>query len=311
MKKPMVSLMVKARSRLPFKKSFIKCPILALAALSFAACQSVDEPKVFDNEVRITTSVNNLVASRTAEAYSGSDLGLYMSPSAADSDYTYTNVKFVNNNSTWSTADNSRLLWKDQTSSHTYSAYAPHVDNLTEDCLSYDLSSNNFDLLWAGGETSHSGTTNGALAITFNHMFCQFAVEVTIGTSVGINSIGTDDSITFTNEFGAGKFNVKSGEFSDQKSCTITASKGKFTAASGNNDAVYLTPGDYFAAGTQAVTVTFNLNEKKYTYNLSERKFEAGMKYTLKLKLGSSTVQLQGVTVSAWTNNTAGDISTH
>jgi hypothetical protein len=292
-------------------KPIVKLLAISLATLGATACQSTDDPTTATSHVRISTTVNNLVASRTAQTYTGTSLGIFLTPADKNSAYTYSNVKFTQTNSTWSTADGTRLLWHpDASVSYTYSAYAPASDAISTDgTIAYNLSTNNIDLLYASGSGSRSTIApQGELAITFDHVFAQFAVEVTIGTSHA--STLTDPAITFTNAYGAGSFNPTTGELSNKSEVTI-APTGTLTAATASTDAVYTTNAANFAPGEQAVNVAFSLDGKTYTYTLDTRTFEAGKRYTLKVKLGSSTLNLSGITVTPWKSTTDSNISTH
>jgi hypothetical protein len=289
-------------------------------ALGLASCSDDHElRKITENSIiRVRTSVKDVVASRSNTSdYNGTDFALYISPKNETSEYTYSNVKFTKSStsSTWSAS--SLLLWKDETSEYEYYAYAPASGTsgtaLTDDKLSYDLSDKNIDLLTASGSGTQSAiATDGAISIVFSHVFCQFNLEINIGSTL-YTSTSTDNPITvvsFTNATGKGDFNVKTAEISNTSGVTITTADGEYTAGSTAADGTYTTS-DYMAPGEEAVTVNIVANGTLYTYTHSSYKFEAGKSYTLKLQVGESSITATGITESDWVDGGSSSISTH
>jgi hypothetical protein len=286
------------------------------------ACSNENEPLEVnnfpeDNVIRVTTNINDVVASRSTSDYTGDNFALYISPKDTENSYTYKNVWFSQSGSTWSPTDGSELNWQGKDTDYEYSAYAPASGTtgtaLTDNLLSYNLGTDNFDLLYASGSGKASAlASSGALNIVFNHAFCRFAVEVEVGSA--FYSSSTTNPITklsFTNDLGSGSFNVKTGAFSNTASAEIVASTGTHTAGSLSTNGKYITGGDYMAPGTQAVTIYIVADGIEYSYTHTSYTFEAGKSYTLKVKVGESSVNAKGISVSSWSNGGSSNVSTN
>jgi hypothetical protein len=293
----------------------------AAAALCLASC-SDNEPAdgnkfPDDNVIRVTTNINDVVKARSTSDYTGDDFALYISPADAENIYTYKNVWFGLSAGQWLPIDGSELHWQSKTTNYTYSAYAPAAGTngtaLTDNRLSYDLSNNNFDLIWTSGKGLASDlAASGALNLTFDHQFCRFALEIVVGNSFYLSSSENPiDAVSFTNATGKGQFNVLTGEITNAEEVEIVASAGSHTAGTLTEDGVYTTAGDYIAPGEQSITVNLTVNGDDYSYTHPFYNFEAGKSYTLKIKVGESSVNATGITISQWNENEATDISTH
>jgi hypothetical protein len=226
-------------------------------------------------------------------------------------------VWFSQSGSTWSPTDGSELSWQGKDTDYEYSAYAPASGTtgtaLTDNLLSYNLGTDNFDLLYASGSGKASALAlSGALNIVFNHAFCKFAVEVEVGSAFYSSSTANPiTKLSFTNDLGSGSFNVKTGEFSNTASAEIVASTGTHTAGSITTNGKYTTGGDYMAPGTQAVTIYIVADGIEYSYTHTSYTFEAGKSYTLKVKVGESSVNAKGISVSSWSNGGSSNVSTN
>jgi hypothetical protein len=293
---------------------------ITLLALGLASCSDGYTPQktTDDNVIRVRTSVEDVVASRsTTSDYTGENFALYISPQNETGEYSYSNVTFTKatDSSVWSAP--SLLFWKDETSTYEYYAYAPASGTsgtaLTDDKLSYDLSSENIDLLRAKGSGTKSIiATNGALNILFSHVFCQFSLEISVNSAL-YSDASTDNPITavsFINAAGKGDFNVKTGEISNTSSVRINAADGVYTAGSTSADGSYVTS-SYMAPGTEAVTVEIVANGTVFSYTHASYTFEAGKSYTLKVQVGESSITANGITESNWVDGGTSSISTH
>jgi hypothetical protein len=294
----------------------------ALLVLGMTACSNENEPLEVnnfpeDNVIRVTTNINDVVASRSTADYKGENFALYISPKDLENSYTYKNVWFSQSGSTWLPSDNSELRWQNEETNYEYSAYAPASGTsgtaLSDNLLTYNLAANNIDLLYASGSGKASElASSGALNIIFDHAFCKFAVEVEVGNSFYLSSKDTPISmVSFTNATGSGSFNVKTGEFSNTGSVEIIASAGTHVAGTLTADGTYTTGGDYMAPGEQSVTVYIVTNGAEYSYTHPAYNFDAGKSYTLKVKVGESSVNAKGITVSSWNDGGSSSISTH
>jgi uncharacterized protein (DUF2147 family) len=294
----------------------------ALLALGLTACSSNSEPENVnkfpeDNVIRVTTNITDVVASRSTSDYKGENFALYISPKDLENSYTYKNVWFSQSGSTWLPTDNSEMRWQNKETNYEYSAYAPASGTsgtaLYDNLLNYNLAANNIDLLWASGSgVASTLASSGALNIVFNHAFCRFTVEVEVGNAFYLSSTANPISmVSFTNATGSGSFNVKTGEFSNTGSVEIIASAGTHVAGTLTADGTYTTGGDYMAPGEQSVTVYIVTNGAEYSYTHPAYNFEAGKSYTLKVKVGESSVNAKGITVSSWNDGSASNVSTH
>jgi hypothetical protein len=286
--------------------------LAAASALMLAACSDDAESNYpEDNVIRVSAPVTNTLQTRAAEDFTQDDFALYICPESEAEDFTYENVKYVLTDNVWSAEDGVERHWQSASTRYNYYAYAPasgtNAKALTGDLCAYDLSSSNIDLLWTSGSGTPSKflSSDKTLSLLFNHMFCQFSVEVEIG-----NAAYNDDftkcpfqNVWFTNEYGKGDFNVKTGELLNTSYCTITAdaTPASYTAGSRTSDGKYLTKPCYMAPGKQAVTVYIVTGDYAgYSYKHTEYNFEAGKSYTLKVKLGESSLNGVGLQLGVW-----------
>ena len=299
----------------------IKHSLAALVAIATTACSSdaPDNVNKFpdDNIIRVTTTINDVIGSRATSTYTGDNFALYISPKGVENAYTYKNVWFSQSDSQWKPTDGSEMRWQNSTTEYEYSAYAPASGDtgsaLENNLLGYDLSTNNIDLLWAHNSGLASTlASSGAINIVFDHIFCRFIVDLEVGNSCYLESTSNPVSVvSFTNATGAGKFNVKTGEISETSEVEIFASAGTHVAGTLTTDGRYTTGGDYMAPGNQSVQVLLEVNGVVYSYTHPAYNFEAGKSYTLKIKVGESSVNAKGITVGDWSTGGSSDISTH
>jgi hypothetical protein len=294
----------------------------AIVALTLTACSADNEPENVnrfpeDNVIRVTTNITDVVASRSTSDYTGENFALYISPKDLENSYTYKNVWFSQSGSAWLPADDSELRWQNKETNYEYYAYAPASGTtgtaLSDNLLTYNLAANNIDLLWASGSgVASTLASSGALNIVFNHIFCKFTVEVEVGNAFYSSSTANPiTKLSFTNDFGSGSFNIKTGKISNTGSIEITASTGKHVAGTLTANGTYTTGGDYMAPGEQSVTVYLVIDGTEYSYTHPNYTFEAGKSYTLKVKVGKSNVNVKGITVSGWNDGSSSNISTH
>jgi hypothetical protein len=179
----------------------------------------------------------------------------------------------------------------------------------------YDLSKENVDLLWAHGSGKPGAfLVDKMLNLTFEHQFCQFSVEVIIGNAL---YGGTYDaaqcpitSVSFVNATGKGYFAIKSGEFNNQSSCLITTTDGVHRVGSSTTDGTFTTTPVYFAPGEQAVTVYLTIGDDEYAYTHSTATYQAGKSYTLRLKVGESSINGERINISEWNDGGSSALAT-
>lgn len=313
-------------------------PILSLltagCVLTLVSCTSeLDDSEVAlnhfpaDSVIRVTTDVAYLQSTRGGETeatpYTGSDFALNISPTGVTNDFTYQNVIFTkadDGGSSWAPSDGVERHWQSQTTAYTYSAYAPASGMcgtaLTNNLLSYDLSQTNFDLLWTSGSgtaASLVGTT-GSLPLLFSHAFCQFTIVVEVGNELYASTTASDgydfetcpiSRVTYTHSKTSGKFDVTTGTFSSPVSGTIQpdAQQATIVAATRTSDGTYTTATSYMppAEGEQITVYLYGTSFMgPYSYTHSATTFVAGHSYTLKVKVGRSSINAVGVTVGDW-----------
>lgn len=311
--------------------------ILSLAVLSAFAltgCNSsneeIDNNYPEDDVIRVTTQVTNPVLTRatTTSTYTGSNLALDIIPANALPEYTYENVWFTASDGVWGASDQVERHWQSASNTYTYYAYAPAsgTNGTALSSVAYDLSNENIDLLWATktGKVSELLNTSKSLDIVFDHMFAQLVIEVEIGNGLyATGSNGERDystcpvtAVTFTNATGKGSFDTKQGIITEgsTSSCTIAAgskTEKPHTAATATSDGLFVTGTRCMGPGNQAVTVTITANGQTYKYTHTSYEYKAGYSYLMKVKVGTSGVKGNGVTVGAWQEESVEDALTN
>jgi hypothetical protein len=198
--------------------------------------------------------------------------------------------------------------------------YGPYIE--------YDLSVENIDLLWTSNasdaddaKTAQALTKNeaGALNLTFAHMLAQFKVEVEIGNVLYNNSYSesvTEETVPLTdvsvlNAGGKGYFSLTEGKFTPLEEVDIPAALDydnvNNVAASNVHDGKIITQPIYIYPGEQSLKISLTINGDKYAYTHTAANYVAGYSYTLKVKVGASSVNGTGITVDEWVDGTDTD----
>jgi hypothetical protein len=322
------------------RKTFCRVSLIAVGVLLCAACGDTfyDAQSNYpdDNVVRVTTQVAPTAAVVRA-ASDGLDplasdnyFGLYLLPIKGNEAFRYTNVLFRYAADAWIPADGSELHWQSKSTNYQYSAYAlaykTDVDPVTdisrqsyyditdESTLSYDLAADNIDLLWASGLGTAEELTNNAdraVNLVFAHKFAQFRVEVEIGNVLYKNDYDVLPltKVTFTNAGGAGTFDVLTGILSSSDvvstiEAPMNVNTGYLVNGSEVNDGKFLTEAACMVPGEQSIKVSLTINGDVYTYTQAAAEYQAGCSYTLKVKVGASSVNGTGITAGNWINDT-------
>lgn len=311
-------------------------PVAALMALLLTGCSSSteEEPTDYfpeDHVIRISTRIAEATVTRSSSAeestpYTG-DFGLFISPTNTTNDFSYQNVWFTfdTQEQTWAPADGIERHWQSKSTPYSYSAYAPAQGSCGSDLtlavpstdegsegasyehtFSYHLGKENIDLLWTNGSgTAESliGST-GALSLLFQHQFCQFTLEITLGNALYNGSYKDEVSpltaVTLSNATGIGRFNVLTGTLTPTGSCDISMPQKSHTAGSSTSDGTFRSETRYLAPGKQSLTVRMTVNGEKYTYTHPTASYEAGRSYTLKLKVGESIANASSPVIEEW-----------
>lgn len=320
--------------------------LAVVAALAWSGCSSADdeEPTTSnypeDNVIRVATRVTNATQTRggdetSTSKYTGENFALYVTPSGTTNDFTYNNVWYTQaSDGTWNPQDGIERHWQSATTPYVYYAYAPaqgengvgleyngsdYIDDIygSSTTFSFNLASDNFDLLWTHGEGTPASllNENQALPLTFDHQFSQFTLEVEIGNDF-YGGVFEDEenpvtAVSILNAGGVGTFNVKTGELTATRSCEIDVTGGTHTAGSLTSDGKFVTDAAYIAPGSQELTIYLTIGDKDYIYTHSTYNYQAGKSYTMKVKVGLSGVNAVGVGLSEWTEaEDSGELST-
>jgi hypothetical protein len=227
--------------------------------------------------------------------YTGSDFAITILPQGEAADFTYRNLHYTHSDDLWVTTLSTAPQWQGSMTPYTIYAYAPAEGTSGEDCatLSYDLSTDDFDLLWG----SQSGTPvqllqGGRLPVVMHHQFCllQFVFEWDDAATAG--DIWSGDlpitALSFTNSTGRGTFNLPTGTFTDVAPVTITIDDEDLlygeNALSANT---VIAPARYIAPGTQQVSLQCHFRGKRYTLTDEQRTYESGKCYVLHVRVGA------------------------
>jgi hypothetical protein len=295
------------------------CALLLCGCNSVADDEAVPDNFPADNVIRVTTQVGGNFETRASayEEYTGQDFGFYIGPTVTNvPDFKYENVQYAQSNGEWLPADGSTLHWQASNIQYSYIAYAPWHEAIEDYDLPYDLSEEggNYDLLWTSAIAVASALIddNGKVNLKFEHIFCRFTVEVTLGNALYNNDYETNPltAVTFTNSTGKGHFDLSLGELTQTALCVITPELGAYTAGSEVTDGTQVTLPAYMAPGEQEVKVTLSINGTPYTYTHAAYNYQAGKSYTLRIKVGESSVNGQGITVNDWSAGSESDLTT-
>ena len=313
--------------------------------------QNVPSNYPADNIIRVTAGVNNPMT-RGGETgttgvtpYNG-DFSLTVF-NGFNSKYTYTDKRFTYADATgWNCSET--LLWQNAITPVEIAAIAPYDDSykVYDDAsgftkvFSYTLKSdqttqdaqNKNDLLYYYNDsfTPNTGlTADGKLALTLNHAFCLFDIQVTLGTEFNTaNGLSKDQdpiaSATIKGIYNSATINVWGTPVVSVVTEGETGVRGNITA----------TPGDFTAVDNEKANATkkfscivlpqtlskdyftvtlLTTTGKKYEWSPTEDiTIKSGKKYTLKLTMGDDKLVLkeEGITAKAWADGTGGSLET-
>ena len=333
------------------KINILTCAMVALTM----ACTNNDEqenvPNNYptDNIIRVTAGVNNPMTrggeTGTTEVklfpYTG-DLALTV-VNVANNKYTYANKRFTYASGTdWTCTET--LLWQNAATPVKIAAVAPYdasyevYDGLKKSKrFSYQLKSDQTttdpknDLLhYFNNNFTPNDDLNSdkKLALTLNHAFCLFDINVILGTEFNTSTgLSTDpiQSATISGIYNNAEIDVwdnpvkvyviTSGTNGVREK--IIPTPGTFTAVSDaklnakKQFSCIVLPQELSAAN---FTVTLQTTSgKKYEWSPATNiTIESGKKYTLNLSMGDNKLVLskEGITANAWTDGTGGSLET-
>lgn len=336
-------------------KAKIKFIALGAAIVALGACSSDDEAVAImpstmpaDSVIRITTNVNNLVATRATEGatnYTGDALGLYIKPTAATSGWTnvptdptnkyiYANITFVKNGDDWTpdSAGLGKMLWKGADVEYEYHAFAPAdrgaaangdstLIDLTgqKDSIKTMKDSLKYDLLYATKTDIVSNLlVNGKLPIGLDHKMCKVKICL---DSIGdeFYQDGTDnpiDSIVITTSNIKIGMNVLTGEVTGKGvsgELAYDMTKAHHTAGTKTTPGKFETTELFYPPVSEKFTIKIWTKDGrffKYTHPQSFS-FDSGKVYTITLKMGKDVIQGDaGISATAWQTATDKSVET-
>jgi hypothetical protein len=271
---------------------------------------------------------NNSASSTTGGL---TEFGIIILPESGTEEFTYWNRLFQYSEDDGWAPQGGDLHWQSKKTSYQYIvAYNPTA-NVDGDKISYNLAKENIDLLRADVTTGKTGKTpealleDGVLNLKFEHMFSQFRVEVELGNALYQGIYDGDlplTAVTISDAAGEGTFNLLSGEIENDDLNQASAVTIPLTLDVNNEDNVAASPvrdGKMFTEyacitpGAQDITVRLTINGSTYLYthklSSADTGYKAGYSYTLKVKVGASSVNGEGVSVSPWNDATPEDDS--
>lgn len=326
-------------------KAKIKFIALGAAIVALGACSSDEEAATIpqgslpaDSVIRITTNVNNLVATRAndAKTYEGDSLGLYIKPQAAAGwtnvpgdaykKYIYANITFLKKGGEWlpDSAGLGKMLWKGETEKYEYHAFAPadrgaagdeHSTfiNLAgqKDFIKTAADSLKYDLLYATKTdyVSNLLDSDGKLPVDFNHMMCKVKVILdSIGDEFyqNNNTINPIESIAITTSNSTVGMNIESGVVTgDGVPCELAFDMNAATHTAGATTAPgkFETTELFYPPLSEKFTIKiWTKDGRLFKYTHPEQfSFESGYIYTITLKMGKDVVQGNaGISIGEW-----------
>lgn len=330
------------------KINILTCAMVALTM----ACTNNDEqqnvPNNYpeDNIIRVTAGVNNSMTrgSETGTTPYDGDFLLTV-VNSANRKYTYANKQFTYTDATWNC--NETLLWQNATTPVEIAAVAPYDDiykvydasdaaSSPQKTFTYALHSdqttqdaqNKNDLLYYYNSSFTPGTnlnSDGKLALTLNHAFCMFDIQVTLGTEFNTANGLTEDPIASATIKGI----YNSADINVWGNPVVTV----VTSETGPRGEITATPGDFTSVNNAEANATkkfscivlpqtlsknnfsvtlLTTTGKKYEWSpASDITIESGKKYTLKLTMGDDKLVLKnGITANPWDSVDKGQLET-
>lgn len=331
------------------KINILTCSMVALimSCTNNDELQNVTNNYPADNIIRVTAGVNNPMTrgsetGTTVTPYNG-DFSLTVVNSNKNSKYTYGNKKFTYAGGTdWNCTET--LLWQNAETPVAIAAVAPYDDRYSvydasgPNIFTYTLNSDQTtsdsknDLLYyynSNFTPRTDLTKDGKLALTLNHAFCLFDINVTVGTEFNTENGLSENPIksaTISGIYNSAGINVW-GTSSIPVALVVTSGptgiRGKIIATSGNftpaanaeanatkKFSCIVLPQTLTAADFTVTLLT--TTGKKYEWSpTTDITIESGKKYTLNLSVGDNKLVLkEGITANAWETGTGGSMET-
>lgn len=287
-----------------------------LAALMMAGCSNEVEEQVMDSRrvpLQINGDINMLMTRAADDHWDDNDaIGVYMVNAENGivgdvSNYRYTVVK-GGQNCTFNPADeNNTAYFPEDGTAVNVVAYYPQ-GNVVENKLSLDLAIQNeqpkIDLMAA--KATDASKNNPAINLKFNHRLTKLFFEIE-------GDVNTDINATIGNQYTDIRYDIINNELSIADGDTKKEISMKYWNLDGYRfvEAIVL-PNDENNSAVDR-QLTFQLNEKIFKATISSStKFEAGKKYTYKVKFettpsGNINVSITGVSIKNWDDGEISD----
>ena len=287
-----------------------------LAALMMAGCSNEVEEQVMDSRrvpLQINGDINMLMTRAADDHWDDNDaIGVYMVNAENGivgdvSNYRYTVVK-GGQNCTFNPADeNNTAYFPEDGTAVNVVAYYPQ-GNVVENKLSLDLAIQNeqpkIDLMAA--KATDASKNNPAINLKFNHRLTKLFFEIE-------GDVNTDINATIGNQYTDIRYDIINNELSIADGDTKKEISMKYWNLDGYRfvEAIVL-PNDENNSAVDR-QLTFQLNEKIFKATISSStKFEAGKKYTYKVKFettpsGNINVSITGVNITNWDDGNISD----
>ncbi len=298
-----------------------------LVALSlFAACGNDEMPETPSSDtmtgkpVVVSAGVDGQTSRAGMTTGDLTTLGLtIVNPNSAE--YSYSNVRYEKNGSTFSAAGETTPVWQNRTQEVQVTAYAPYSENWTgEQTFAVQTDQGTADaarasdLLWAQNVVSPSGETQtgdifcnrqGRLVINFQHRMSKLVVNLRYLDEVAEDVSAQSLTVKYLSTV-----------------CTVNAGTGAISGLSTPADILAYKETraaegyrDCFEAIFPPQNTAFKLellldNGQDFGYYSSALDFQSDIAYTFNLAVGKDKVVLDEMTVKRWDEVVGGELET-
>ncbi len=291
-----------------------------------AGCSNDDMPdmggvdSMTGKPVQVSAGVDALTTRAGMTTGDLTTLGLtIVNPNSAE--YSFSNVKFEKNGSTFSATGETTPVWQNRTQEVSVTAYAPYKEVWTgEQSLSVQTDQSTAeavkasDLLWAQNVVNPSGETQtgdifcnrqGRLVVNLQHKMSKLVVNLRY-----LNEIGTDvnvRSLTVKYLSTGYTFNTETGAVSNINSAEDIVAYKEAKAVEGYKDCFEA----IFPPQTSAFKLELFLdNGQDYEYHNSAFEFQPNIAYVINLSVGKDKVEFESVTANNWDYVVGGKLET-
>ncbi len=291
-----------------------------------AGCSNDDMPdmggvdSMTGKPVQVSAGVDALTTRAGMTTEDLTTLGLtIVNPNSAE--YSYSNVKYEKNGSTFSAAGAKTPVWQNRTQEVAITTYAPYKEVWAgEQSLSVQTDQSTAeavkvsDLLWAQNVVNPSGETQtgdifcnrqGRLVINFQHKMSKLAVNLRY-----LNEIGADvnvRSLTVKYLSTGYTFNTETGAISNLGAAEDIVAYKEAKAVEGYKDCFEA----IFPPQNMAFKLALLLDSgRDFEYYSSALDFQSDIAYTFNLTVGKDKIVLDEITANRWNEVAGGELET-